>query len=166
MIERITSPSVTTRNETYPDGSFNVVADTPGQAIDLSDTGSKHLHLGPNSLLNITTEAFDEDSQKVVRSHHIITEGGYGPGAILTSVKGEPGVRYQLLSEGYNPEWIEALRATPLTIGSRTSRLKGDKLTSISGLRSVGEVCDEPSKKTANPITVALRVMDEHSIDS
>ena len=61
MIERITSPSVTTRNETYPDGSFNVVADTPGQAIDLSDTGSKHLHLGPNSLYEVTISSLKVD---------------------------------------------------------------------------------------------------------
>lgn len=167
MPERIShthydSKQCETRRETYVDGSVNVVADKVGDVIDLNSTGHKHLRLDQGSILDITIEDFDEESQKLVRTDYVITEGGYGPGVILTSVKGEQGISTQLVSE-YDEEWINLLRSTPLTIGSRPGRFHGAKLKSVSAVMSGSFANDSPDKTTANPIAIAMRVMDEQN---
>jgi hypothetical protein len=166
MPERISpthyDPKYETRNETFADGSVNVIADRVGDAIDLNNTGHERLNLGPSSVLNITIENFDEETQKLVRTDYVMTEGGYGPGVILTSASGERGIRTQWVPE-YNPAWIESLQSHPLTIGSRPDRFDGAKLKSVSAAMSGGFANDSPNKTTANPISIAMRVMDEQN---
>lgn len=167
MPERIShthydSEECETRRETYADGSVNVVADKVGDVIDLNSARHKHLRLDHSSILDITIEDFDEESRKLVRTDYVITEGGYGPGVILTSVKGEQGVSTQLVS-AYNEEWINLIRSTPLAIGSRLGRFHGAKLKSVSAAMPGGFADDSPDKTTANPIAVAMRVIDQQN---
>lgn len=151
-----------TRREVYADGSVNEVADKVGDSIDLSDAGHKWFNLNHGSILDITTENFDDTRQELIRTDYIIVEGGYGPGVILQSVKGRPGVRTQITPE-YNQEWIDALRDKPLTIGSRPSLLGGEKLKSISSAMPGGFGGDSAGTTTANPISIAIRIMGEQN---
>ena len=151
-----------TRREAYPDGSVNLVADRVGDVIDLNVAGHDRLNLNPAAILDITTEEFDEKSQKLIRTDYVITEGGFGPGVVFTSVKGEQGARTRLMPE-YNEEWINSLTSAPLTIGSRPSRLQGAKLKSVSAALSYDIGSNTPDKATANPIMVAIRLIDERN---
>lgn len=133
----------------YPDGSINVVIDTVAATVDLSKSYSKHLNFNaPASITGFAT--VDYDGNKKV---YVITEGGYGDSVQLTYPVDGP-AEYAV-GELFSEEWIDSLRAAPLTIGARHSRFNDEKLVSVEGLKSVGNDIDG-----SNPLAVAGKILE------
>lgn len=139
------------RQVKYPDGSVNLEIDRIGTEIDFRDTTMTHFSLlVPGNYIGIDTTDYDGN-----KSFLAVIDSTAVRLAQKTDGSGTEYTLWELSSEQY-----EALLGAPFTIGARSSRLDGEKVTKISSWIGEG-YNDTPDTDKANPLVVAARIASQ-----
>ena len=140
----------------YADGSSNLEITKPGTDVNLGiDSKDKYISLtGPSNVVGVWGD-FKDGTQKT----YIFTESGYGLSVVIDT---DAAGRTTESVGDFDDPFIESILNKPVTVGRESDRFDGMTVRKIGAAYKVGGEPSANAIQGPNPISTALRLIDEH----